>query len=61
MAIRLLSTTAISCKANTNNDVGEWQRRKKTENFCNSFSALEFGVGMKAFYFIFLLLFLPDC
>ena len=31
MAIRLLSTTAISCKANTNNDVGEWQRRKKKD------------------------------
>ena len=33
MAIRLLSTTAISCKANTNNDVGEWQRRKKQKTF----------------------------
>ena len=62
MAIRPLSTTAISCKANTNSNVGEWQRMKKNpENFCNSFSALGFGVGMKAFYFIFLLLFLPDC
>ena len=53
MAIRLLSTTAISCKANTNNDVGEWQRRKKTGKLLQFFLCTGVWCRHESFLFYF--------